>query len=179
MNMVWGDEVQKIARRENRTAYALLFWRIYVGEGGFCIRSCGEDEKIDLQISEECRKDLIFSPECLCHGELGWVVELSAAPTTELSRIAWFWWIDKIRKLVLSEKLCKGWISIANILISWILWVEAESVGIHVVCYCCIAFQLGLVELENKGPGLRSVLLSCCRIVKWTHVRILLSMNSP
>ncbi len=79
---------------------------------------------------------------------------------------------------MLLKKLCKGWgrwVLIVDILIGRILWVEAEYVGIHVVCCCCIASHLGVVELENKGPRLRSVLLSCCRIVRQTHVHILLA----
>jgi hypothetical protein len=51
---VWsgGDEVQRIARGENRTINALLLRRICVGECGFCIRFCGGDEKIELQTLE-------------------------------------------------------------------------------------------------------------------------------
>jgi hypothetical protein len=47
---VWsgGDEVQRIARGENRTADALLVRRIYVGECGSCIQFCGGDGKIEL-----------------------------------------------------------------------------------------------------------------------------------
>jgi hypothetical protein len=48
---VWsgGDEVQRIARGENRIAYALFVRRICVGECGFCIRFCGGDGKLELQ----------------------------------------------------------------------------------------------------------------------------------
>ncbi len=46
--------------------------------------------------------------------------------------------------------------------------------GIHVACCCCIISLLGIVELGYKDPRLKSVLLSCCRIVRRTHVGILL-----
>ncbi len=58
---------------------------------------------------------------------------------------------------MLSEKLCKGsarWVLIGDILISWISWVEAESVGIHAVRCCYIVSLLGIVELEDRDPGL-------------------------
>ncbi len=47
-----GDEVQRIARGENKIADALLVRIICVGECGFWIRFCGGDEKIELQTSE-------------------------------------------------------------------------------------------------------------------------------
>jgi hypothetical protein len=47
-------------------------------------------------------------------------------------------------------------------------------VGIHATCCCCIVSLLGIVELGDRDPGLKSVLLSCCRIVRLTHVHIML-----
>jgi hypothetical protein len=113
---------------------------------------------------EESRSIALY---VLFHGELGWVVELSTAPTTQLGRITQFLMNRQDKEACAVEDFCKIWTT------NFCLWDSVLLISVSRSCICgsssegilhqwCELLVWGLVELENISFGFRSMLLPWC-----------------